>query len=353
MDPLAALLDEQQLQLLSASELQSRITLLEGATRACRAELESRPSSSRAGTPMDALPNEIRQHIFSQLCNVLEPRDAVDFSSASQELRALTPALLQQLRADHELAAALCRKVGMRSCKELREAKEIDWWNKELTADDLGLLGTLGSVMPALEVLRLWESSAGPEGVQRLVEGLGAGALPSVTKLALMWMHVDDAGASALAAALGGGALPRLKILKLNDTALSDAGLVALAPVLWRLPALERLHLTDNSFGDEGLAALMVPPPRAGAPPPPTGGLTKLQVLDLIRTQVTDAGCAILAAALDIGSLPTLLTLNLHGIPASAAAQAAVDEALTTSTARRHTRGTRRDVPSSSLLTLS
>ena len=101
MDPLAALLNEQPPQLLSASELQSRLTLLEGATRACRAELESHPSWSRVGTPMDALPNEIRQHIFSQLCNVLEPRDAVDFSSASQELRALTPALLQQLRADH------------------------------------------------------------------------------------------------------------------------------------------------------------------------------------------------------------------------------------------------------------
>ena len=61
--------------------------------------------------------------IFSQLCNVLEPSVAVAFGSTNSELRALTQALQQQLRADHEVAAALCLKVGMRSCKELREAK--------------------------------------------------------------------------------------------------------------------------------------------------------------------------------------------------------------------------------------
>ena len=39
--------------------------------------------------------------VFIQLCNALEPRLAVYLSSANSELRALTPALLQQLRADH------------------------------------------------------------------------------------------------------------------------------------------------------------------------------------------------------------------------------------------------------------
>ena len=47
-------------------------------------------------------------------------------SSASNELRTATEALLQQLRADHTEAAALCRKVGLRSCKELREAKKVN-----------------------------------------------------------------------------------------------------------------------------------------------------------------------------------------------------------------------------------
>ena len=196
---------------------------------------------------------------------------------------------------------------------------------KGLTAEELALLGTLGSVLPALERLTLYEPAAGPDGVQRLAEKLGAGALPAVTLLVVRDMHVGDAGASALAAALGRGALPRLKILDLGSTALGDAGLVALAPALRRLPALEWLDLDGNPFGDEGLAALVAPPPPAGAPPPTTtGGLAMLKSLDLSRTQVTDAGCGTLTAALDSGALPALEKLYMSGIRASATAQAAV-----------------------------
>ena len=142
-------------------------------------------------------------------------------------------------------------------------------------------------------------------------------------------MPVGDAGASALAAALGRGALPRLKYLYLTSTAIGDAGLLALAPALRRRPALEYLDLMGNPFGDEGLAALLapLPPPPAGAPPPPTGVLKKLKRLNLGGTQITDAGCAALAAALDGGALLALEQLYLDGIPASAAAQAAVYEA--------------------------
>jgi hypothetical protein len=44
----------------------------------------------------------------------------------------------------------------------------------------------------------------------------------------------------------------------------------------------------------------------------------------------TDAGCAALASALDSGALPALEMVYIHmnGIPASAAAEAAVKEAL-------------------------
>ena len=86
--------------------------------------------------------------VFGWLCNVLDPRIAIYFSSASKGLRTLTRALLQQLSVDHGAAAALCLKVGLRSCKELREAKEFHWVNMGLTADELALLGTLGSVLP-------------------------------------------------------------------------------------------------------------------------------------------------------------------------------------------------------------
>ena len=67
--------------------------------------------------------------------------------------------------------------------------------------------------------------------------------------------------------------------------------------------------------------------------PQPTGGLKKLKLLDLDRTQITDAGCAALAAALDSGVLPALKDLRLVDITASAAAKDAVSEALAKSRA--------------------
>ena len=209
-----------------------------------------------------ALCEDEQRILFGQLCNTLEPRVAVDFGSASGELRALTEPLLQQLRADHEVATALCRKVGLRSCKELREEKGLSLPNHHLTETDMATLGTLGSVLPALQTLNIYTNSAGPDGVQRLAEGLGAGALPAVRSLTLSSMHVGTVGASALAAALGRGALPRLEFLNLSDAAIGDAGLVALAPALRRLPALETLSLAYNPFVDEGLTALVAPPVR-------------------------------------------------------------------------------------------
>ena len=288
-----------------------------------------RATARRAAMALSRLSGDVQGIILGQLCNPLEPRLAMYCSSASSELRLLlTPAMRQKLRADHEAAAALCRKVGMRSCKELREAWMVTWWDKGLSAPDLATLGTLGSVLPALRALTVAEGSAGPDGVQRLAEGLVTGALPAVTWLGLIGMHVGDAGALELAAALGRGALPRLQNLWLTNAAIGDAALVALAPALRRLPALKSLCLSDNPFGDEGLAALVAPPPPAGALPLPTGGLKKLMRLNLDSTQVSDAGCAVLAAALDNGALPALVYLTLDGIPASAAAKKAVDAAL-------------------------
>ena len=126
------------------------------------ANIPSLPPSARtarAAMALSKLSGDEAGIVFVQLCNALEPRLAVYLSSTSHELRALTQALRQQLRADYEVAAALCRKVGMRSCKELREAKRVDWTAKALSADELATLGTLGSVLPALEVLHLDESA--------------------------------------------------------------------------------------------------------------------------------------------------------------------------------------------------
>ena len=158
--------------------------------------------------------------ILGQLCSTLEPRLAMYFSGASSELRALLPlAVRQQLQADHEAAAALCVKMGMGSCKELREKGWVGCKNKGLSAADLTTLATLGSVLPALTNLNLAETSgsAGPDGVRLLFEGLIAGALPAVTYLGISGMHVGGAAALALSAALNRGALPRLRSLKLSE----------------------------------------------------------------------------------------------------------------------------------------
>ena len=130
---------------------------------------------------------------------------------------------------------------------------------------------------------------------------------------------------------MGRGALPRLQTLGLGNTALGDAGLVALAPALRRRPALKSLDFESNPLGDEGLVALVAPPLPPGAQPTTTGVLTKLETLNLRDTQVTEAGCAALASALDSGALPALQKLSqlhLRGIPASKAAKATVFAAM-------------------------
>ena len=157
----------------------------------------------RAAMALSKLSADEHGIILSQLCNALEPRLIVYFSSASSGLRALlTPALLQRLKADHEVAAALCRKMGM-SCKEPREAKKVS--DKGLSVADLATLGSLGSVLPALEDLFLGCYEEGPY-LQRLVEGLVAGALPAVTALVLrgcryratdsVWYRVGPTGSN-------------------------------------------------------------------------------------------------------------------------------------------------------------
>ena len=102
------------------------------------------------------------------------------------------------------------------------------------------------------------------------------------------------------------------------------------------MPALETLGLAGNPLGDEGLAALVAPPPPArGALPPPAGVLAKLKELHLNKTQITDASCATLAAALNNGTLPALERVSVEGAPATAAAKAAVREALAVALANR------------------
>jgi len=106
---IGALLSERPPQLLTATELRSRIALLEDTAKACRAEVESR-------TSLDDLPEEMQQLVFGQLCNALDPRSAVAFSSASKGLRELMQRVgegagkspLQQLKEENAASTALC-----------------------------------------------------------------------------------------------------------------------------------------------------------------------------------------------------------------------------------------------------
>ena len=54
----------------------------------------------RGAMALAALSGDEQRILFTQLCNVLDPGLAVAFGSINSELRALTPALLQQLKAD-------------------------------------------------------------------------------------------------------------------------------------------------------------------------------------------------------------------------------------------------------------
>jgi len=174
----------------------------------CKSMLQPQPQPAVPPTGVLAMLSKLsedeQRNVFIQLCNVLDPRGAVNFSSASNGLWALTQALRQQLRADH---------------------------------------------------------------VERALEACGGDF----------------------------------------DSALEQLTQPAVPPTAPSPPAL----------------------------PLPTGGLTNLEDPDPSHTQVTDAGCAALASALNSGALPALIVLNLDGIPASVAAKDAVHAALARSRASR------------------
>ena len=84
----------------------------------------------------------------------------------------------------------------------------------------------------------------------------------------------------------------------------------------WRLS----FWWTTRSATSEGLAALVAPGCRrrrqVRALLSPAAGLAKLKTLALYYSPITDAGCAALAAALDIGTLPALEEFYLYGTSA-------------------------------------
>ena len=338
----------------------------------------------------EALNRDVVGILFSRLCNPLEPRVAVAFGIATPWLLELTKELREQLKADHEAAAALYPKLivhacatapqprplkapppklpplppqlpplpdlhdcsAVVSCKNLREAKKLFFLYRStslpahelaLSAAELATLGKLGCVLPALQSLLLAaQGTSLVDGGEVLAEGLGAGALPAVTQLGILKIRLNDRGSELLAAALARGALARLENLLLASANIGDAGVVALAPAVRQLIAINCIDLADNPFGDQGIASLVAPPAAQDdheCALPRRSQLARLTTLGLQGTQITAAGCATLAAALDGSALPALQVLDLDRIalpacPGSVAARAAVKNALIKSRAR-------------------
>ena len=134
MDPLIALLF-QPLQLSSALDLHSRITLLEDATRACRAELERRPTHCQEAPPPQpaAAPSScmllLLGHdemgvVTQELCDPLQPLLAVNLGSTAKGLQMPMQAALAQLKQQHQEAEGFAALVGM-DMEGLRVATDL------------------------------------------------------------------------------------------------------------------------------------------------------------------------------------------------------------------------------------
>ena len=285
---------------------------------------------------------DARAIVNDDLVNPLAPQHALNLSSTcTEQYKLLGEGARQQLKEAHKRAGELCDHMGVGSVVELREATSVTWLiGKEPgSCGYLVEFGSLGPVLPKLRAFALTmqagasttiscRSSYGP--LEELTVGLlqqvdphddqGWGGrectLCALTDLTLTGVHVAERGALALAQALDLGALPRLKQLNLGDTDIGDAALEYLAPALRRRPALESLRLGDNSeLSDDGIVALIEPQPAdEDVPPPPTGMLRRLRLLDLSHTDVTVEGCVFLQRALAKGLLPALDTLNLLGV---------------------------------------
>ena len=318
MDPLVALL-AQPLRLSSALDLHSRITLLEDATRACHAELERRPTHCQEASPPQPaaassacmllqLGRDEMGVVEHELCDPLRPLLAVNLGSTAKSLRVLMQAALAQLEQQHQEAEAFAALTGL-SVTRLRVASSLELgsgYERSLTLAHWRALGTLigcGS-LPMLEELEVQGSDGAGGGIAALAAGLRRGGLPSLCYLRLSSSQIGDQAASALASALTKRAVPTLTALFLDGNQIGDPGLLALGRALRQLPTLRDISLFSNQIGDQGLAALIAQPM--------TGVFESLESLDISDSYVTDAGCAILAAALRGGALPTLERVDVR-----------------------------------------
>jgi len=302
-------------------------------TRATRsASRKARRSEAVATGPFGTLSHDELGVIVDGLADPLQPVVAVALSSTCLGLRAPLLAALEVLKERHARAVALCRRLGMR-CANLRVAKKLDGYKKDLTADDMATLSMLlPKWLPRLQQLDLGANRFGDAGVQVLCEGLGlCAALPSLIIIDLSNNNIRLAGAEAFAAALRRVALPKLAGVNLIGNPLGNQGVAALAAPLHQLPALQILYLTACAIGNEGVASLVA---NLGKNDFKELVWLCLQAVQgrILANKITDLGLATMVTALDAGGLPKLRVDHpetfLHGNPASDSAVKAVIAAL-------------------------
>ena len=295
------------------------------AARATRsASRKARVAEAVATGPLGALSHDELGVIFDGLADPLQPVVAVALSSTCLGLRTPLRAALEVLKERHEKVVALCRKVHTPGCAALRDADELDWYDKGLTADDMATLAMIlrSNGLPRLKLLVLFDNDFGDAGVQALCAGQGPGSAPALRALNLLRTGFGPLGAEALAAALRRGAMPRLAAVVLGGNPIGNQGMAALAAPLRTIPALVVLNLAQCGIGDEGVASLL-------------GDLGKEDFKNLIQLHlwdntITDVGVARLAAVIEAGGLPQLEWhgSTLLGNPASDVAVHAVKDAL-------------------------
>ena len=323
---LAALL-AQSLRLHSASDLHSRITLLEEATRACHAELQRRPTHCREAPPPQLAPASSSCMLLQlsrdemgvvehELCDPLRPLLAVNLSSTAKGMRVPMQAALAKLRQHFPEVEAFAANMGI-SIWQLQNVTGLKLGSEHgtpLNLTDWTTLSTLVSCGSLSELVELEIEGDGHhdqrdvlecEGVSLFAAGLRRGGLPSLHLLDLSATQIGDQAASALASALTKRALPVIRSLHLDMNQIGDDGLLALAPALRQLPTLEEFHMfACYEIRDPGLAALIAQPME--------GVLESLQILNFSECNITDAGCAIFASALRSGALPALTAVDLR-----------------------------------------
>jgi len=315
------------------------------ATRsASRAAL--RAEAAEATGPLGALSHDELGVVVDGLADPLQPVVAVALSSTCLGLRTPLKAALMVLKERHARALPMCRKVfGRRGCERMRDADTVFLGNQPLTMDEMVAFGMIlrTNGLPRMSYFALVHIGIfGLPGVKELCEGplcegLRCGSAPALTTLDLAGIELGPAGAEALAAALSRGAMPTIEKLQLSQNPIGNQGVAALTTPVRKLSRLKRLQLVDCDIGDEGVASLVADLGK--------DDFKALKALSLHSNneyqradggnKITDVGVAKLVTCIDAGGLPNLMGFDeyerygfLYGNPVSATAARSLKDAL-------------------------